>query len=68
MDMASLIKWIHWTGLSIGGLKLFTITLLRMTLFLWNGMEWPSQTICLALNEKTSVSLIAIKVTWRMRS
>jgi hypothetical protein len=38
-------------------------SLLRMTLFLWNGMEWLSQTICLGLSKKTSVSLIAIKIT-----
>jgi hypothetical protein len=41
-DMASLMKWIQWMGLSIGDLKLFTITLLRMTLFLWNGMAEPN--------------------------
>jgi hypothetical protein len=42
-DKASLIKWIQWMGLSmIGGLKLFTITLLMMTLFLWNGMAKPN--------------------------
>ncbi len=52
-----LIKWIQWMGLSIGSLKLFTITLLRMILFLCNGMEWPSQIICLGLSEKTSVTL-----------
>jgi hypothetical protein len=41
-DMASLMKWIQWMGLSIGDLKLFTITLLRMTLFLWNGIAEPN--------------------------
>jgi hypothetical protein len=55
-------------ALSIGSLRLFTITLLKMILFLWNGMEWLSQIICLGLSEKTSVSLVAIKITWRMRS
>jgi hypothetical protein len=41
-DMASLMKWIQWMGLSIGDLKLFTITLLRMTMFLWHGMAEPN--------------------------
>jgi hypothetical protein len=68
MDKASLIKWIQWMGLSVGGLKLFTFTLLRMTLFLWNGMVWLSQTISLGLSEKTCVSLIVRKITWRTRS
>jgi hypothetical protein len=44
------------------------ITLMRLTLFLWNGMVWPSQTTSLGLSEKTCVSLIVRKITWRMRS
>ena len=67
-DVALLIKWIQWMAPSIGGLKLFTIALLRMTLFLRNGMVWQSQTTSLGLSEKTNVSLIVRKITWRMRS
>jgi hypothetical protein len=50
------------------GLTLFIITLLRMTLFLWNDMAWPSQTTSLGLRKKTCASLIVRNITWRLRS